>query len=64
MSCKISGGALVSKKGKLTGGAYTSGLPKENLILLSKNKRLDLSYQTNDLLPTNDFEKLLTRLTE
>ena len=44
--------------------ATTSGLPKENLILLSKNKRLDLSYQTNDLSPTNDFEKLLTRLTE
>ena len=42
--------------------ATTSGLPKENLILLSKNKRLDLSYMTNDLLPTNDFEKLLTKL--
>lgn len=44
--------------------ATTSGLPKENLILLSKNKRLDLSYRTNELLPTNDLEKLLTKLSE
>jgi hypothetical protein len=42
--------------------ATTSGLPKDNLILLSQNKRLDLSYLTNDLSPTNDFEKLLTKL--
>ena len=42
--------------------ATTSGLPKDNLILLSSNKRLDLSYMTNDLFPTNDFEKLLTKL--
>lgn len=44
--------------------ATTSGLPKENLILLSENKRLDLSYRTTELLPTNDFEKLLTKLNE
>ena len=43
--------------------ATTSGLPKNNLILLSQNKRLDLSYMTSDLSPTNDFEKLLTKLT-
>lgn len=40
----------------------TSGLPKDNLILLSQNKRLDLSFMTNDLSPTCDFEKLLTKL--
>lgn len=43
--------------------ATTSGLPKDNLVLLSQNKRLDLSYMTNDLSPTDDFEKLLTKLT-
>jgi len=40
----------------------TSKLPKDNLILLSKNMRLDLSSATNHLLPTNDFEKLLEKL--
>lgn len=43
--------------------ATTSGLPKDNLILLSENKRLDLSYKTKDLSPTDNFEKLLTKLT-
>ncbi len=42
--------------------ATTSGLPRDNLVLLSKNKRLDLSYMSNELSPTNDFEKLLTKL--
>ena len=42
--------------------ATTSGLPKDNLILLSCNKRLDLSNVTGELSPTNDFEKLLTKL--
>jgi hypothetical protein len=46
----------------------TSGLPKENLILLSSNKRLDLSKdkldkKTEDLQPTDHFERLITRLT-
>jgi hypothetical protein len=44
--------------------ATTSGLPKDNLVLLSHNKRLDLSYMTDDLSPTYDFEKLLTKLSE
>lgn len=44
--------------------ATTSGLPKENLILLSKNKSLDLSYKTTDLSPTTDFENLLTKLSQ
>jgi hypothetical protein len=42
--------------------ASTSGLPADNLILLSKNKRLDLSYKTNDLDPTDNFEKLMSKL--
>lgn len=44
----------------------TSGLPKENLILLSLNKRLDLDKldkKTSDLQPTDHFEKLIDRLT-
>ena len=40
----------------------TSELPEENLILLSHNKRLDLSYKTTDLEPTDNFEKLMTKL--
>ncbi|OQP58703.1 hypothetical protein A3860_39470 [Niastella vici] len=42
--------------------ASTSGLPADNLILLSNNKRLDLSYKTNDLDPTDNFEKLMSKL--
>ena len=42
--------------------ASTSGLPPDNLILLSNNKRLDLSYKTSDLEPTDNFEKLMTQL--
>ncbi|MVN23549.1 hypothetical protein [Mucilaginibacter arboris] len=44
--------------------ASTSGLPAENLILLSNNMRHDLSYKTSDLHPTDNFEKLLTKLGE
>jgi len=40
----------------------TSKLPKENLILLSSNKRLDLSRKSMDLSPTEDFENLLEKL--
>ncbi len=40
----------------------TSGLPKENLILLSQNKSLDLSKNVLEPSPTTDFEGLLTRL--
>lgn len=42
--------------------ASTSGLPAENLILLSNNMRLDLSYKTTDLDPTDNFEKLMSIL--
>lgn len=42
--------------------AETSGLPQKNLILLSSNLELDLSYNIVDLNPTNDFEYLLTGL--
>jgi hypothetical protein len=61
--------ALVHRKKYITdlNGYYdyfekTSGLPGENLILLSSNKRLDLSYKTDDLSPTDNFEKLLSKL--
>lgn len=42
----------------------TSGFPKENLILLSENKSLDLSLaiEGKKLSPTRDFEKLLDKL--
>jgi len=42
----------------------TSGFPEENLILLSKNKSLDLSLaiEGKKLSPTSDFEKLLDKL--
>ena len=42
----------------------TSGFPKENLILLSENKSLDLSLaiEGKELSPTRDFEKLLDKL--
>jgi hypothetical protein len=40
----------------------TSGLPRENFILLSENMRLDLSYRTTDLEPTSNFERMLLSL--
>ena len=42
----------------------TSGFPKENLILLSEDKSLDLSLaiEGKELSPTRDFEKLLDKL--
>jgi len=42
----------------------TSGFPEENLILLSKDKSLDLSLaiEGKELSPTRDFEKLLDKL--
>lgn len=42
----------------------TSGLPKSNLILLSRNLILDLSRATKnaDLDPTDDFERMITSL--
>ena len=44
--------------------SQTSGFPKENLILLSENKSLDLSLaiEGKKLSPTRDFEKLLDKL--
>ncbi len=44
--------------------SQTSGFPKENLILLSENKSLDLSLaiEGKELSPTRDFEKLLDKL--
>jgi hypothetical protein len=42
--------------------ATTSGLPKENLILLSGNRRLDLSFNPVDLEPTDNFEKMMNKL--
>ncbi len=44
--------------------SQTSGFPKENLILLSENKLLDLSLavEGKELSPTRDFEKLLEKL--
>lgn len=44
--------------------SQTSVFPKENLILLSKNKSLDLSLaiEGKELSPTRDFEKLLDKL--
>lgn len=42
--------------------ATTSGLPKENLILLSSNKRLDLSHVHGNLDPTNNFERMLNKI--
>jgi hypothetical protein len=39
--------------------SQTSGLPSENLVLLSGNMRLDLSYNLGDLLPTGNFERML-----
>ncbi|HUC83484.1 MAG TPA: hypothetical protein VMR70_21405 [Flavisolibacter sp.] len=40
----------------------TSGLPNENLVLLSRDKRLDLSCSVTNLHATTDFEKLLAKL--
>jgi hypothetical protein len=44
----------------------TSGLPKNNYILLSENRRLDLAYKPNldQLQPTNNFEWMLKDLFE
>jgi hypothetical protein len=42
--------------------ASTSQLPQENLILLSANKRLDLSNATSKLEPTDNFEKMMIKL--
>lgn len=42
--------------------SQTSGLPRENLILLSGNMSLDLSYKMGDLLPTGNFERMLRLL--
>lgn len=39
--------------------SQTSSLPRENLILLSGNMSLDLSYKMGDLLPTGNFERML-----
>lgn len=44
--------------------ASTSQLPEENLILLSTNKRLDLSNATSKLEPTDNFEKMLMKLSK
>lgn len=58
--------ALVHRKksetdlsGYLKNFAINSGLPAENLILLSSNIQLDLSYTVGDLDPTDGFERLL-----
>jgi hypothetical protein len=42
----------------------TSELPKENFILLSKNKRLDLSHKPNinSLEPSDNFERMVKLL--
>jgi hypothetical protein len=42
----------------------TSGLPKQNYILLSKSLRLNLSgkFDQDNLQPTNDFERMLNEL--
>lgn len=42
----------------------TSGLPAENLILLSSNLNLDLSKRLGDLMPTGNFERMLKLLDE
>lgn len=44
--------------------AQTSGLPQQNLILLSSNMRLDLARagDSGDLEPTDRFEKMISRL--
>jgi hypothetical protein len=61
--------ALVHRKksetdlsGYLKNFESNSGLPAENLILLSSNIQLDLSYKVGDLEPTNGFERLLCGL--
>ena len=61
--------ALVHRKRSETDlGGYlknfesNSGLPAENLILLSSNIDLDLSYKLGDLEPTDGFERLLRGL--
>ena len=41
---------------------FTSQLPKENFILLSANKKLDLSKGKGELEPTDNFEKLIMKL--
>jgi len=63
--------ALVHRKksattidGYLAHFAQISGLPSENLVLLSSNLDLDLSYRTGDLEPTGAFERLLRLLIE
>lgn len=43
---------------------FTSNLPVENFILLSKNKELDLSKGIGELEPTDNFERLITKLSE
>lgn len=40
----------------------TSGLPSENLILLSENLDLDLSHKLGELKPTGRFERMLSIL--
>jgi hypothetical protein len=53
------------KKSKMDLAGYydyfsqTSGLPRENLVLLSGNMSLDLSYKMGELLPTGNFERML-----
>jgi hypothetical protein len=44
--------------------AAASGLPPQNLILLSDNLNLDLSHRPGDLKPTLNFENMLKRLRE
>lgn len=61
--------ALVHRKksetdlgGYLTNFESNSGLPAANLILLSGNINLDLSYKIGELEPTDGFERLLQGL--
>ncbi|MFA6151012.1 MAG: hypothetical protein WC716_06820 [Chitinophagaceae bacterium] len=42
--------------------ASTSGLPRENFILLSNNVNLDLSGRDRDFNPTENFENLISQL--
>lgn len=44
----------------------TSGLPKQNYILLSRSLRLNLSgnFDFDTLQPTNDFERMLSELSK
>ncbi len=44
--------------------AETSAIPAENLVLLSSNLSLDLSYRMGNLDPTGDFEGMLKKLVD